>query len=146
MTLSRVLMCVAFAIAAVVFTASIYKGAKRVEGYCIETGHRLSDEESLALARTYAMQSNPLRKDPDYRDAAFSVRLLSHSEVRDEEKVPSWLKRSGGFRAYALVSYEHSGLEKHDLQRLNEYGRILYVSNCGAVRTDVREFRWKFLT
>ncbi|WP_162946712.1 hypothetical protein [Ruegeria sp. EL01] len=118
MTLTRVLMCVAFAIAAIVFSASIYKGAKRAEGYCIETGQRLSDEESLALARTYAMQSNPLQKDPDYRDVAFSVRLVSHSEVRDEEKVPSWVKRSGGFRAYALVNYDLAGLEKHDLQLL----------------------------
>ncbi len=145
MTFTRFSICVAFAIAAVAFSASTYKGAKRAKGYCIETRHRLSDGESLALARTYAMQSNPLRKDPDYRDAAFSVRLVSHSEVRDEEKVPSWVKRSGGFRAYALVSYDHAGLAKHDLQILNEYGRILYVSNCGVVRSNVREFKWKLL-
>ncbi|WP_424832011.1 hypothetical protein [Ruegeria sp.] len=145
MTFARVLMCLVFAVAAVVFSTSIYKSSKRVAGYCIETGHRLSDEESLALARTYAMQGNPLRKDPDYRDAAFSVRLVSHSEVRDEEKVPSWVKRSGGFRAYALVNYDLAGLEKHDLQLLKR-GRIVYVSNCGAVRSNVREFRWKFLS
>lgn len=145
MTFSRVLMCVAFAIATVVFAASIYRGARRVEGYCIETGHRLSDEESLALAKTYAMQNNPLRKDSEYRDAAFSVRLVSNSEVRDEEKVPFWVKCSGGFRAYALVNYDLAGLEKHDLQLLKR-GEMLYVSNCSAVRGNVREFRWKFLS
>jgi hypothetical protein len=144
MTFSRVLMCVAFAIAAVVFSASVYKGAKRVDGYCIETGHRLSAEESLALARRYAIQGNPLRKDPVYKNADLTIRLIATSELRDEEQVPAWVRRSGGFRAYALVQYDPEGLDAHDLQLLKS-GELLIVANCGAIRTNMREFKWKLL-
>jgi hypothetical protein len=144
MTISRALLFIALAVSAMIFSASVYKSTQRVDGYCIETGRRLSDEESSALAKMYAFQSNPLRKDPVYRDADFTVRLISSSELRDEEKVPFWVKRFGGVRGYALVNYDLAGLEKLDLQLLKT-GRLLVVSNCGAVRINVRRFKWRLL-
>lgn len=141
MTFARVSVCAALAITLAVFLTSIHRSVKRTNGYCLETGQRLSDADSLALAKRYAAQGNPLRKDPVYKNADFTIQLVATSELRDEEQIPAWVKRSGGFRAYVLVQYDPEGLDAHDLQLLKEYGRLLIVSNCGAIRTNARDFK-----
>ncbi|WP_419741291.1 hypothetical protein [Ruegeria sp.] len=144
MTFARVLVFATIAITIAVFSTSVYRSAKRTNGYCFETGQRLSDAGSLALARRYAIQGNPLRKDPVYKNADLTIRLIATSELRDEKQVPAWVRRSGGFRAYALVQYDPEGLDAHDLQLLKS-GELLIVANCGAIRTNMREFKWKLL-
>ncbi len=144
MTFARLLVFAVLAITIAVFSTSVYRSANRTNEYCLETGQRHSDADSLALAKRYAIQGNPLSKDPVYKNADLTIQLIATSELRDEEQVPAWVRRSGGGRAYALVQYDPEGLDAHDLQLLKS-GELLIVTNCRAIRTNMREFKWKLL-
>lgn len=94
---------------------------RQVEGYCQETGERLSDEEVL-------------KKAGAFRDDMISVEITPEAALRAEEQVPAWVKQTGGFRAFVRISYQE------DRTKADVKQRLLIVSNCGSFRSASYEW------